>query len=172
MSNAMVVFEMEAEGCANQMAEFRRERGAPRGGEEGETVRQVLDPNRNPRMLVVIIHEEAINQFPRMAYFGGVFSGGEVSVRAMNCIREGQYPVRATIDVAGRWTLRGFCRFSIVYLLFMCVRQCFGHWGQWYGQCGRRGRRKEGSTEREKDQEDEEEDKEEEEEQESGRRKE
>jgi hypothetical protein len=71
------------------MAEKRRERVAPRGGEERENVRQVLDPDRNPRTLVVIIHEEAINQFPRMAYFGGVFSSGEVRVRAMNYIQEG-----------------------------------------------------------------------------------
>jgi hypothetical protein len=68
-------------------------------------VRRVLDPNRNPRMLVVIIYEEAINQFPGVAYFGGMFSGGEVSVRAMNYIHECQYPVWATIDVAGCWTL-------------------------------------------------------------------
>jgi hypothetical protein len=87
----------------------------------------VLEPDRNPRTVVVIIHEEAINQFLGMAYFGGVFSGGEISVRAMNYIQEGQYPVRATIDVVGHWTLRGLCRFSIVQLLLMCFRQCFGH---------------------------------------------
>jgi hypothetical protein len=29
--------------------------------------RQVLDPDRTPRTLVMIIHEEEINQFPRMA---------------------------------------------------------------------------------------------------------
>jgi hypothetical protein len=127
MSNARVVFEMEAEGRANQMAENRRERVAPRGGEERENVQRVLNPDRNPRTVVVIIHEEAINQFPEMAYFGGMFSGGEVSVKAMNYIQEGQYLVRATIDVAGRWTLRGFYQFLIVQLLLMCLRQCFGH---------------------------------------------
>jgi hypothetical protein len=96
MSNARVVFEIEAEGRANQMAENKRERVASCGGEERESVCQVLDPDRNPRTIVVIIHKEAINQFPGMAYFGGVFSGGEVSVRAMNYIQEGQYLVRAT----------------------------------------------------------------------------
>jgi hypothetical protein len=35
----------------------------------------MLELDRNPRTLVVIIHE-AINQFLKMAYFGGVFSGG------------------------------------------------------------------------------------------------
>jgi hypothetical protein len=87
----------------------------------------VLDPDRNPRTLVVIIHEEAINQFPRMAYFGGVFSGREVSVRAMDYTPEGQYPVRAIIDVVGQWGLRGFCRFLVVQLLVMYLSQCFGH---------------------------------------------
>jgi hypothetical protein len=61
MSNARVVFEMEAERRANQMAENRRERMAPRGGEERENVHRVLDPDRNPRTVVVIIHEEEIN---------------------------------------------------------------------------------------------------------------
>jgi hypothetical protein len=51
--------------------------------------------------MVVIIHEEAINQFPGMAYFGGVFNQGEVSVRAMSYSPEEPYPVRATINVAG-----------------------------------------------------------------------
>jgi hypothetical protein len=62
-----------------------------------------------------------------MAYFVGVFSGGEVSVRAMDYILENQYPVWATIDVAGCWDLRGFYRFSIVQLLLMYLSQCFGY---------------------------------------------
>ena len=33
----------------NQMAENMRESVAPRGGEERENVRQVLDPNKNPQ---------------------------------------------------------------------------------------------------------------------------
>ena len=41
----------------------------------------------------MIIHEEAINQFQGMAYFGGVISGREVSVKAMDYIPEGQYPI-------------------------------------------------------------------------------
>jgi hypothetical protein len=114
MSNARVVFEMEAEGRANQTARMERERTESHGSGERENGRRVLDPDRNPRTLVVIIHEEAVNHFPGMTYFGGVFSGEEVSVRAMDYIPKGQYPVRATIDVADHWSLRGFCRFSIV----------------------------------------------------------
>jgi hypothetical protein len=64
--------------------------------------------------MVVIIHEEAINQFPGMAYFGGVFNQGEVSVRAMSYSAKEPYLVRATVDVAGLWRLRGFSRFSIL----------------------------------------------------------
>jgi hypothetical protein len=126
MSNARVVFEMEAEGRANQMAESKRER-ASRGNGERENVQRVLDPDRNSRTLVVIIHEEAVNQFPGRAYFGGVFNGGKVSIRAMQYISENLYPVRATLDVAGRWRLRGFCLFSIVQLLVTCMSMCFGH---------------------------------------------
>jgi hypothetical protein len=71
----------------------------------GGDVRQVLEPNRTPRTLVIIIHEEAVNQFPRMAYYGGVFSGRELSVRALSFVAEDPYQVRATIDVAGMWRL-------------------------------------------------------------------
>jgi hypothetical protein len=53
----------------------REERVAVLGWGGRENVCRVLDPNRTPRTLVVIIHEEAVNQFPGMAYFGG-FSVG------------------------------------------------------------------------------------------------
>jgi hypothetical protein len=122
MSNARVVFEMDVEGRANQTTKNERERAESHGSGERESGRRVLDPDRNPRTSVVIIHEKTINQFLGMAYFGGVFSGGEVSIRAMDYIPEGQYLVRASIDVASRWSLRGFCRFSIVQLLLTCLR--------------------------------------------------
>jgi hypothetical protein len=50
---------------------------------------------------VIIVHEEAINQLPGLAYYGGVFSGREVSVRALENRSGYPYPMRATIDVAG-----------------------------------------------------------------------
>jgi hypothetical protein len=118
---------MEAEGCANRRAVNKEERVAAQGSGGRENVWRVVDPDRNPRTLVVIIHEEVVNRFPRMAYFGRVFSGSEVSIRAMDYIPENQYPVWATIDVAGRWDLRGFCWFSIVQLLLTCLSQLFGH---------------------------------------------
>jgi hypothetical protein len=93
--------------------------------EEGNP-RWVLEPDRNPCTLVVIIHEEAVNQFPGMAYFGGVFSEGEVSVKAMDYIPEDPYPVRTTIDVAGFWRLKGFSRFSVIHLVLSYIGQYFG----------------------------------------------
>jgi hypothetical protein len=62
---------------------------------------QVLEPDQTPRTLVIIVHEEAINQLPGLAYYGGVFSGREVSVRALENRSGYPYPMRATIDVAG-----------------------------------------------------------------------
>jgi hypothetical protein len=63
--------------------------------------RQVLELDRAPRTLVIIIDDEAVNQFPEMAYYSGVFSGRELSVRALSFVAEDPYPVRATIDIAG-----------------------------------------------------------------------
>jgi hypothetical protein len=80
-----------------------------------------LDLDRTPCTLVLVIHEEAINQHPRMAYFGGIFSDGKVSVRALDYIPEHSYLVRATLDLAGFWKMRGFSRFSVVHLVLFCI---------------------------------------------------
>jgi hypothetical protein len=63
---------------------------------------------------------------PSISFWGwhtleGVFSEGEVSVRAMDYIPEDPYPVKATIDVAGFWRLRGFSRFSVIHLMLACL---------------------------------------------------
>jgi hypothetical protein len=52
---------MEVKGRANRWAENERERVAAHGDGGRESVRWVLDPEKNPRTLVVIIHEEAVN---------------------------------------------------------------------------------------------------------------
>jgi hypothetical protein len=67
MLNARVLLEMRADGEVVPTGRGRKgvstlwfiEKGNPR---------QVLEPNRNPCTLVVIIHEEAINQFLGMAF--------------------------------------------------------------------------------------------------------
>jgi hypothetical protein len=57
-----------------------------------------------------------------MAYYGGVFSGRKVGVRVLDFIPEYPYPMRATIDVAGQWGLRGFSRFSIIHVVWTILR--------------------------------------------------
>jgi hypothetical protein len=83
MSNAMMLLEMSADGEVVPTGRGGRGMSTLWFAEERNPHR-VLEPDRNPRTLVVIIHEEAINQFPGMPYFGGVFSEGEVSVKAMD----------------------------------------------------------------------------------------
>jgi hypothetical protein len=55
-----------------------------------------------------------------MTYFGGVFSNGGVSLRAIDYIHEHPYPTKATFDMFGFWRLRGFSRFLVVHLIFSC----------------------------------------------------
>jgi hypothetical protein len=87
----------------------------------------VLDPDRTLRTLVLVLHEEPIEQYPGMAYYGGVFSEGEVSVRAIYHVPEHPFPVRTTLDLVGQWRLRGLTRFSIVHMIVSICRQCFGY---------------------------------------------
>jgi hypothetical protein len=77
---------------------------------------------------VVIIHEEAINQFPGMAYFGRLYSGDKVSLRAMDYFPEYPYAARATVDEANHWKLRNFSQFSMVHLVLSCIEQYFRWW--------------------------------------------
>jgi hypothetical protein len=93
--------------------------------EEGNP-RRVLDPDKTLRSLVVIIHEKAINQFSGMAYFGGVFNGGEVSVRAIDIIPEYPYPVRASVDVVGFLEIEGI--FSILSGVFDPIMHWIVFW--------------------------------------------
>jgi hypothetical protein len=51
---------------------------------EGRDAWRVKDPDRTPHTLVLVIHVEAINKHPGMVYCGGIFSDGEVSIRALS----------------------------------------------------------------------------------------
>jgi hypothetical protein len=127
MSNARVHYKMATEKRA---APTERGRGveAPYAqlNGKGGSWRRVLEPYRTPCTLVLVLHEEAVNQHPGMAYFGGIFGDMEVSVRALDYIPEGSFPMRATLNLVGFWRMRGFSWFSIVHLVLFCIRQCFG----------------------------------------------
>jgi hypothetical protein len=74
----------------------------------------VLDVgDRTTRTIVFVLHDETVNQFPGMAFYGGVFTEGGVSVRAMEHGVVAPYPVRATLDLVGQWRIMGFSRYSI-----------------------------------------------------------
>jgi hypothetical protein len=94
-------------------------------GEGGSSCR-VLEPNWTPRTLVLVLYKEDVNHHLGMAHFGGIFGDREVSVRALDYIPEGSFPVWATLDLAGFWRMRGFSQFSIVHLVLFCIMQCFG----------------------------------------------
>jgi hypothetical protein len=113
MSNARVIFGREGQVHAGRSTSGGGNMSGVRWGAEEGVPRQVLEVDRNPRTLVVIIHEEEVNHFPGMAYFGGVFSGGEVSVWALEYIPEQSFPVRAIIDVAGCWQMSGLGVFKL-----------------------------------------------------------
>jgi hypothetical protein len=89
---ARVAFEMESNVRSTRHVGVEGKRPTLRVSVEGGNIRQVLDPDRNSQILILLIHEEAINQFTGMAYFGRVFSSGEVSLRAMNSIPKYPYP--------------------------------------------------------------------------------
>jgi hypothetical protein len=98
-----------------------REEGRPSSG-------LVLDVgDRTARTVVFVLHEEIVNQFPGMAFYGGVFTEGGVSVRAMEHGVVAPFPVRAILDLAGQWRIMGFSRYSISHVVLFCIRQCFGY---------------------------------------------
>jgi hypothetical protein len=127
MSNARVHYEMASGGRAAPTGRRGVEAPSPQLSGEGRSSRRVWEPDRTPRTLVLVLHEETVNHHLGMAYFGGIFGDGEVSVRALDYIPKGSFLVRATLDLAGFWRMRGFSRYSIVHLVLFCIRQCFGH---------------------------------------------
>ena len=51
------------------------------------------EPDRTPCTLVLVLHEEPMNHHHGMAYFGRIFGDREVSMRALDYISEGSFPV-------------------------------------------------------------------------------
>jgi hypothetical protein len=62
-----------------------------------------------------------------MAFYGGVFSKGGVSVWAMENGVVAPFPIIATLDLAGQWRIMGFTRYSISQVVLFYIRQCYGH---------------------------------------------
>jgi hypothetical protein len=78
----------------------------------------VLDAgNRIARTTMFVLHEETVNLYPRMAFYRGVFTDGEVSVRAMAHEVVAPFHVRAIINLAGRWKIMGFSHYSISHVV-------------------------------------------------------
>jgi hypothetical protein len=75
---------------------------------EGGSSRRAWEPDRAPHTLVLVLYEEVVDHHPSMAYFGGIFGDGEVSVRALDYVPKDSFPVWATLDLAGFWRMRGF----------------------------------------------------------------
>jgi hypothetical protein len=72
-----------------------REGGGPSTG-------RVLDiGNRTAHTIVFVLHEETVNQYLWMAFYGGVFSEAGVNVWAMEHGVVAPFPVRATLDLVG-----------------------------------------------------------------------
>lgn len=121
MSNVRVAFESRVGGPAVPKARVGKVGCAVQDNAEGGDSCWVLEPDMNPRTLVVIIHEEAINQFLGMAYFGGIFSCREVNLKAMDYVLEYPYLKWTTIDVSRCWKLRDFFQFLVIHLVLACL---------------------------------------------------
>jgi hypothetical protein len=105
--------------------------GGPASGRTGVPMRERRRPNsrqvldvgdRTARTILFVLHEEIVNQYLGMAFYGGVFIEGGVSVRAMEYGVEAPYSIRATLDLAGQWRIVGFTRNSISHVVLFCIR--------------------------------------------------
>jgi hypothetical protein len=102
-----ILMERDSVPASRRTTMSMREGGGPSTG-------QVLDVgDRTARTIVFVLHEETVNQYPGMAFYGGVFAEGGVSVWAMEHGVVAPFPVIATLDLAGQWRIMGFTRYSI-----------------------------------------------------------
>jgi hypothetical protein len=54
--------------------------------------------DRTSQPIVFILHEEEVNQFPRMKFFRGIFFKDAVSLQAINHVAKAPFLVQVTID--------------------------------------------------------------------------
>jgi hypothetical protein len=60
----------------------------------------VLDgANRIVWIVVFVLHEEMVNQFPSMVFYGDIFLEDEVSVRTMDHEYKAPFPVQAIMEI-------------------------------------------------------------------------
>ena len=101
---------------------------APARAGGGPSIRRVLDVgDRTARTIVFVLHEEIVNQYLGMAFYGGVFVEAGVSARAMEHGIAAPFLVRATLDLVGQWRIMGFIHYSISQVVLFYIRQCYGH---------------------------------------------
>ena len=72
-----------------------------------------------------MLHEEASNQFPGMAYYRDMFSGEKLTMRAIDFGSDHPFSMRATLDALDHWRLSRFLPFLIVHLVILCFKRCF-----------------------------------------------
>jgi hypothetical protein len=110
-----ILMERDGESASRRTTVPVREGGGPGAG-------RVLDfGDRTAYTVVFVLHEETVNQYPGMAFFGGMFVEEGVSVRAMEHGVVAPFPVRATLDLAGQWKIMGFTRYSISQVVLFCI---------------------------------------------------
>ena len=73
-----------------------------------------------------VLHEKIVNQYPGMAFYGGVFAEAGVNVQAMEQGVAAPFPVRAILDLSGQWRIMGFTCYSISQVVLFCIGQCYG----------------------------------------------
>lgn len=81
--------------------------------------------DRTIRTIVFVLHEEIVNQYLGMAFYGGVSIEGEVSVQAISYEVVAPFIVRATLDLARRWRIMGFSCYSISHVVLFCYPSVF-----------------------------------------------
>jgi hypothetical protein len=77
---------------------------------------------------VFVLHEETMNQYPGMAFYGGVFSkGGGVEYAGNGAWGCGTISSHSNTKFGRQWRIMGFIHYSISQVVLFCIRQCYGY---------------------------------------------